>query len=69
MQFEKRGVGLLREAFRSEGECVVCLKRGGKREHVVVSLLEQFPQKQLFTTLSFIKRANNFLISVFIKIL
>ena len=32
MQFEKRGRGLLREAFRNEVQCVVCLKRGGKEK-------------------------------------
>ena len=29
MQFEKEGHGLLREAFWSEGECLVSQKRGG----------------------------------------
>ena len=36
MQFEKRGRGLQREAFRSEGECVVCLKQEGEKKKVSV---------------------------------
>ena len=35
MQFEKLGHGLLREAFQSEGECFVSLKRGGYVHHIV----------------------------------
>ena len=34
VQFEKRGRGLLREAFRGKGEWAVGWKRGGKRERI-----------------------------------
>ena len=37
MQFKKIGCGLLREAFRREGECFVSRKRGGNKK---VSVLE-----------------------------
>ena len=37
MQFEKRGRKLLGEAFRSEGECVACLKQGGEKRKSVIS--------------------------------
>ena len=36
MQFEKIGHGLLGEAFQSEGECIVCQKRGGNKKGLVL---------------------------------
>ena len=50
----KKGHGLVQEAFWSEGECVVCLKQGGKVlffklhakwRYIGTSLVQQFPQK------------------------